>query len=143
VPRANISLIAKSNVSADLKLDFRFDDLPIWSTTLTDQVQNFYHEFDDAPAPHRFEIELSNKNREQTKINEHHEIVEDVFAEILDVKISGIDLGHVFYGQSLYYHDYNGTTGPVVGQFFQRLGCNGIVKFNFYTPAYVWLFENI
>jgi len=137
---ASISLNAKSNISSDLKLDFKFDGTHVASMTLTDSIQNFYHEFDDSPNNHLFEIELSNKRPEQTKVNQNNEIIEDVLAEIFDVKLSNIDLGQVFYGHSIYYYN---NPKPVVGQFFHQLGCNGVIKFKFYTPAYVWLIENI
>ena len=140
---ASISLTARSNTDAGLKLDFQFDNKLIESFTLSSQPQQFTYEFDDSPANHRFEIVLSNKRAEQTKVDQHGQITEDVFAEIYEVKISGIDLGQVFYGQSLYFHDNNGYSKPVTGQFFRQLGCNGTVRFDFFTPAYVWLMENI
>jgi hypothetical protein len=61
---------------------------------------------------------------------------------VYDVKINDVEIGQVFYGQSLYFHNNNGYSKPVVGQFFRQLGCNGTVKFEFSTPGYVWLMEN-
>ena len=137
---ANISLNAKSNVSKNLKLNFKFDDTPVASMILTNKIQQFYYEFNDTPGDHIFEIELTNKNPKDTKLNQNNEIIEDVFAEVFDIKISGIELGHVFYGQSIYYYN---NPKPKMGQFFRQLGCNGVVKFKFYTPAYAWLMDNL
>jgi hypothetical protein len=139
---ASISLTAKSNKNSELKLDFRFNNQLIESFVLTDQPQQFRHEFDDAVADHKFEIVLSNKCAEQTKVDQHGQIIEDVLAEVYDVKINEIEIEQVFYKQSLYFHDSNGYSKPMVGQFFRQLGCNGTVKFEFSTPGYVWLMEN-
>lgn len=134
---ASISLQAQSNVASGLTLDFKFDDVHVTSMTLTDKIQSFHHEFSDLPAVHKFEIVVSGKLPEWTKVDEQGNIIEDVFAEIFDVKISQIPLGQVFYGQSTYfYHDR-------LGQFYRQLGCNGVVTFNFYSPVYVWLMENL
>lgn len=140
---AHISLNVKSNVPADLRLHLKFNGSLIQSFVLTDEIQHFYHEFDNTSLAHSLEIELANKLPEHTKTNIHNEIIEDVFAEIFDIKLSGIDISHVFYGQSLYFHDYNGATKPVVGQFYRQVGCNGKIKFDFFTPVYLWLYENI
>jgi hypothetical protein len=139
---ASISLTAKSNKNSELRLDFKFNNKLIESFVLSEQPQQFKHEFDDSVANHIFEIVLSNKRAEQTKVDKHGQIIEDVFAEVYDVKINEIEIGQVFYGQSLYFHDNNSYSKPVIGQFFRQLGCNGIVKFEFSTPGYVWLMEN-
>ena len=139
---ASISLTAKSNKNSELRLEFKLNNELIESFVLTEQPQQFNHEFDDSMANHKFEIVLSNKRAEQTKLDQHGQIIEDVFAEVYDVKINNIEIGQVFYGQSLYFHDFNGNSKPVIGQFFRQLGCNGTVQFEFNTPGYVWLMEN-
>jgi len=134
---ASISFNARSNRAVGLKLDFRFDDISLPPMILTDTIQQFRHEFNDSSASHKFEIILSGKQPEMTKLDHKGNIVEDVFAEIFDFKIAEIELGQVFYGQSIYF--YHGK----LGQFYKQLGCNGIVTFNFYSPVYVWLMENL
>jgi hypothetical protein len=141
--KASISLKAKSNFDRGLLLKLKLDGVLIGSMPLDENEKLFAYEFDDTPKNHRFEIELCNKKPEHIKLNENGEIIEDVTVEIFDVCLSNIDLGQVFYGKSLYFHDHNGSSKPVVGQFFRQLGCNGTIQFDFYTPAYVWLMENI
>jgi hypothetical protein len=140
---ATISLSAKSNVIADLKLDFRFDNKIVESMIVSDMVQKFVHEFDDQPAPHTFEIILSGKKPEHTKLDNNSNIIQDVLVEISDLKLSGIGIEQVFYRQSTYLYDINNGKKMILGQFYQHLGCNGVVRFDFYSPAYVWLMENI
>lgn len=140
--KAWISLEANSN-ACGLQLDFCFDNDLIHSMVLTTAIQNFCHEFDDSAASHRFEIKLSNKLPTQCRVNQSGEIVEDVVAEIRNVSLSGIKLGEVFYGQSLYFHDHNGASKPTVGQFYEKMGCNGIIRFDFSSPVYAWCIENL
>jgi hypothetical protein len=141
--KASISFNAKSNITAGLKLEMMLDGVLIDSIDLTENTQSWIWHFDDACAEHQFEIVLSNKLPHHTVLDQDNQIIQDVVAEIFDVKISDIDLGPVFYHHSLYYHNSNGWSKPVVTQFFRSLGCNGLVKFNFTTPAYAWLMENI
>lgn len=140
---ASITFSARSNVSAELKLDIKFDSVLVQSLTLTEQAQHWTWLFDDAPADHVLEIELSNKLPHHTVLDHNGDIVQDVMAEIYDVKLSGIDFTSVFYNQSLYTHNSNGWGKSVTTQFFQTLGCNGTVRFAFTTPAWVWLMENV
>jgi hypothetical protein len=139
---ASISLSARSNVSAGLKIDIRFDRVLVQSMILTDQAQHWSWLFDDTPADHVLEIELSNKLPHHTVLDHKGQIIEDVLAEIYDIKLSDIDFTSVFYEQSVYTHDSNGWSNPVTTQFFHSLGCNGKVRFLFSTPAYAWLIEN-
>lgn len=140
---ASISLSARSNVPAGLKIDIKFDEVLVHSMILSDQAQHWTWLFDDAPADHVLEIELSNKLPHHTVLAHNGQIVEDVMAEIYEVKLSGIDFTSVFYNQSIYTHDSNGWSKPINTQFFHTLGCNGTVRFAFTTPAYAWLMENV
>lgn len=140
---ASISFSARSNVTAGLKIDIKFDSVLVQSLTLTEQAQHWTWLFDDAAGEHVLEIEMSNKLPNHTVIDVNGQIVTDVLAEIYDVKLSGIDFTSVFYDQSIYTHDSNGWSKPVTTQFFQSLGCNGTVRFAFTTPAWVWLMENV
>jgi hypothetical protein len=139
----SISLNVKSNDSVGLQLTVKFNNILIQSFVLTEEVQNFYHEFDNSPSSHSLEIEIKGKRPDHSVLNEHGEIVKDVVAEIFDLKLANIDIGDVFYYKSVYFHNYNGSTKPTVNQFYKTVGCNGIIKFNFYSPVYLWLYENM
>lgn len=140
---ASISLKVKSNNSVGLTLTVKFNKNLIKSFVLTEEVQNFYYEFDNSPSSHCLEIEINGKLPDHTVLNKHGEIVKDAVAEIFDLKLSGIDVGDVFYHKSVYFHNYNGSAKPTVNQFYKTAGCNGIINFNFCTPVYLWLYENI
>jgi hypothetical protein len=138
----SISLNVKSNDSVGLQLTVKFNNTLIQSLVLTEEVQNFYHEFDNSSSSHSLEIEIIGKKSDHTVLNEHGEIVKDVVVEIFDLKLANIDIGDVFYHKSVYFHNYNGSSKSTVNQFYKTAGCNGTIKFNFYTPAYLWLYEN-
>lgn len=139
----SISLNVKSNDSVGLQLTVKLNNTLIQSFVLTEEVQNFYHELDNSPSSHSLEIEIKGKRPDHTVLNKHGEIIKDAVVEIFDLKLSDIDVGDVFYHKSLYFHDYNGSAEPTVGQFYKTVGCNGIIKFNFYTPVYLWLYDNM
>jgi hypothetical protein len=142
---AQISLQARSSSeSSGLILDFWFDDERVSSMTLTPESQEFRHEFPDVDdREHCFEIELRGKTPDHTKINDQGAIVQDVVAEIVDVALDDIQLGHMFLEKTQYHHDHNGTTDPVQDQFFGSMGCNGRVKLRFTSPVYLWLLEHM
>jgi hypothetical protein len=142
---AQISLQARSSSeSSGLILDFWFDGERVSSMILTPEPQEFRHEFPDLDSQeHCFEIELRGKTPDHTKINDQGDIVQDVVAEISDVALDDIQLGHMFLEKTQYHHDHNGTTDPVQAQFFGSMGCNGRVKLRFTSPVYLWLLENM
>jgi len=142
---AQISLQARSSrESSGLILNFWFDGEQVSSMTLTPEPQEFRHEFPDLDdREHCFEIELHGKTPEHTKVNDQGAIVQDVVAEISDVALDDIQLGHMFSEQASYHHDHNSTTDPVQEQFFGSMGCNGRVKLRFTSPVYLWLLENM
>jgi hypothetical protein len=140
--KAWISLEASTNCPG-LRLDLRFDGVFLKNMVLTEEVQRLHHEFDDFAAAHRLEIELSNKLPPLAGKHQADPPIEDAVAVIKNVSISGIELGQIFYGQSMYFHDYNGSSNPTVGQFYENMGCNGTVRFDFASPVYAWLIENL
>jgi hypothetical protein len=140
---ASISLKVRSNTSAGLQLNLKFNNSLVKSFMLTDKVQEFCYEFDNSPSNHVMEFEIANKLPSFTKLNECDQIVEDIVAEIFDIKLSDIKVDDEFYQHCVYFHDYNGTTKPTIDHFYRFAGCNGTIKFEFYTPVYLWLYDNI
>ena len=142
---AQISLQARSSdITSGFVLHFWFDDERVGSMILATESQQFRHEFPDLDdQEHCFEIELHGKTPDHTKVNDQGDIVQDVLAEIRDVALDDIQLGHMFLEKTQYHHDHNGTTDPVQTQFFGSMGCNGRVKLRFTSPVYLWLLENM
>jgi hypothetical protein len=103
----------------------------------------FFLTVSDEESDHVLEIVMQGKNAEHTKVSPSGEILDDILVTVKDVKIDGIELGHVFLEHSIYSHNFNGTKESIEELFAGTMGCNGIVKFCFSTPAYIWLLENL
>lgn len=128
---------------SDLKLIFWFDHAQVGSLGLLEQPQTFQHEFLDQEGEHVFEIELVGKLPDHTKIADDGSIINDCVAEISDIALDDIELGHMFYEQARYHHDHNGSTALVETKFFGIMGCNGRVRLQFSSPVYLWLLEKM
>lgn len=86
---------------------------------------------------------LKNKTQDHTTVDEAGNILKDSVVEIKNIKFDEIELGHMFYEQAVYKHDFNGNGPATEEKFYGTLGCNGTVSLKFTTPVYLWLLENL
>jgi len=100
-------------------------------------------EIDDDDGNHTMFFTLKNKKPLHTQVNDQGEIVADAMISISDVVFDDIDCDHLMSTNSVYYHNFNGTSDDIQDEFFRDMGCNGTVEFKFTTPFYLWLLENI
>lgn len=98
---------------------------------------------DSIEQAHVLELCMSGKKEEHTRIDDQGNILEDQVIEVKDFSVEEIQLGHVFIEHARYTHDFNGTQSTIEETFYGTMGCNGVVKFEFSTPVYLWLLENI
>ena len=94
-------------------------------------------------AEHELRLVLKNKTAEHTQVDEQGNIITDARLLITDVAFDEIRLGHMFFEQAVYTHDFNGTGKATVDTFYGELGCNGTVSLKFATPMYLWLLEHM
>jgi hypothetical protein len=101
-------------------------------------------EVEDADdVKHELKFVLTNKTQAHTTVDESGNILNDSVVEIKNIKFGEIELGHMFYEQAVYNHNFNGN-GPVTEEkFYGTMGCNGTVSLKFTTPMYLWLLENM
>lgn len=92
---------------------------------------------------HELKFVLKNKTQAHTTVDESGNIVRDSVLEIKNLKFDDIELGHTFYEQTVYCHNFNGTGPETQDKFFGTMGCNGVVVLKFTTPVYLWLLENM
>ena len=92
---------------------------------------------------HELKFVLKNKTQEHTTIDESGNIIKDSVLEIKNIKFDEIELGHMFYEQAVYHHNFNGNGVDTVEKFYGTMGCNGSVVLKFSTPMYLWLLENM
>jgi hypothetical protein len=104
---------------------------------------HFEHELSDDDGEHELRIVLQGKLPEHTKIDEQGNIISDATLQISNVTIDDLDVNTVFQSNSVYTHDFNGTQPEIKDTFHGIAGCNGTISFEFSTPIYLWLLENM
>lgn len=127
----------------DLFLTVKFDDNTVWSQPLSQDPVQIQHEFEDLNAAHTLQLTLSGKQPQHTELDAQGNIVSDRVVEISQVQLDDIELGLVFWNHSSYQHNFNGTSADTQEKFYGVMGCNGTVTFEFASPIYQWLLENL
>lgn len=135
--------IESTNYTTPLGVRVLFDQKPIVETTRVNHEIEIQHAFSNEDGEHELSIELFGKTSEHTQINESGEIVADSVLTVNGIEIDAIDVGYLFQQISTYTHDFNGTQPATEQKFYGSLGCNGVVKFKFTTPVYLWFLENM
>ncbi len=121
-----------------------FDGHVIHNGLVGSETIDINHEFDDdTETSHRLEIELSGKESRHTVIDSAGTILQDSLLRIWDFELDDIALKHLFYERCEYHHDTNGQSTLEKHQFWGEMGCNGVVIFDFGSPVYLWLLENM
>jgi len=92
---------------------------------------------------HELKFVLKNKTTDHTTVDESGNILKDSVVEIKNLKFDNIELGHMFYEQAVYKHNFNGNGPDTEEKFYGTTGCNGSVVLKFSTPMYLWLLENM
>lgn len=104
---------------------------------------NFHQNVECPDGENRLRIIMDGKLPEHTSLDETGNIVNDARLQISDLHIDDIELGQIFYQNSVYSHNFNGSRDPVEEKFFGEMGCNGEVTMAFTQPFYLWLLEHI
>ena len=141
-----LSFKTKTNdlVYGDLVLVVRLDNNVIFNQAVGRDVETVLHQFNDEnETRHVLEFELMGKMPWHTQIDNNGNIIQDCLVQIYDIKFDDISIDELMFKLAKYHHDFNGTKEAVVDSFFGELGCNGIVRFEFDSPVYIWLLENM
>ena len=127
-----------------LGVKITFDGHIIHNGLVSCETVDINHEFDDdIETSHRLEIELSDKQPRHTVVDSEGVILQDSLLRISDFELDDIALKHLFYERCVYHHDTNGQTVLAQHHFWGDMGCNGVVTFEFASPVYLWLLENM
>ena len=136
--------ISSTAFDAKLGIEIWLDDTLIKDIESVTETITFNHNIvDESDSDHVLKFVLKNKLPEHTKVDENGNIVSDALITINDIKFEDIDVDKLFSKLSVYQHDYNGTGQSIQDKFFGAMGCNGTVTFEFSTPFYLWLLENM
>jgi hypothetical protein len=101
---------------------------------------------------HELVIKRFNKTSKQTVVGPQGEIEKDQLLHIRRIEIDEIDLGSLVY-EGIYTPEYpepwasqQRDSGEVLQESFKnatQLGHNGVWRFSFSSPFYMWLLENL
>ena len=97
----------------------------------------------DDEATHQLQFVMTGKTADHTKIDDQGNITSDALLRITNVVIDDIDISLLVNPKSTYSHNFNGSQSEVEDKFYGDMGCNGTVTFEFTTPFYLWLLENM
>ena len=111
---------------------------PSGSTVVVDYDIN-----DDDISDHSFIIELANKTEAHCEVNDHGDIVKDTVVTLHSIKFDDVDITEIMRRVSRYRHDFNGTGQTIEEPLTGTMGCNGTVTFDFTSPVYLWILENM
>ena len=136
--------VVPSDPKNPLGIEVWINNLQIVDYQVLNQQQRIAYQFDDEVEQcYCVKIVVKNKTSAHTQVNEAGEILSDSLININNFKIDEIELDRIVYQKAVYTHDFNGSGNQVTDSFYGSAGCNGLIEFEFSTPAYVWLLENM
>jgi hypothetical protein len=136
--------LATTDATALLGFEAWINDRKFLDVDHVKETQSVTVELDDQDdVEHELRLVLKNKTTAHTQVDEHGNIMADARLVITDVAFDEIRLGHMFFEQAVYTHDFNGTGKIIQDKFYSELGCNGTVSLKFATPMYLWLLEHM
>jgi len=104
---------------------------------------SFAHDISDDDGEHELRIVISGKTADHTRVDKTGNIVKDATLQISNVVIDELDVNQLFLEKCVYTHTFNGTQPEIADTFHGVAGCNGTIAFEFSTPIYLWLLENM
>lgn len=136
--------ISTTDAAAKLGVEIWVNEICAYqSSHVTDTYHFRYDVNDDEEMPRRLKIIMSGKTSDHTQLDHAGNIVKDAMLGIHNITLDEINIDYMFYKLSVYQHDFNGTGADHTGNFFGHMGCNGSVTFEFATPGYLWLLEQM
>lgn len=135
--------VVNTGSSSDLGIEIWIDKNKLLDQCVPHGVTAFEHSIDEDEADHQLKLILKNKTQEHTKVDEQDNIISDEHLQIENVEFDDMNIEYLYFEKCIYTHDLNGTQPKREDTFFGYLGCNGEVVFNFSTPFYIWLLENM
>jgi len=138
-------LVEKSppDTSIPLGIEVLLDDISMYKTEhVTGRCQVTF-DIDDEEATHKLQFVLTGKTPDHTELDDNDNITSDTLIKIFNVIIDDVDITLLLNHKSIYTHDFNGSQSTIADKFYGNMGCNGTVSFEFTTPFYLWLLENM
>ena len=128
----------------DLGLEVWMDNEKFFDSNIESGQVHISHEFIEDECEHSLRFVFKNKTIDHTTIDEDGTITSDAVLQITNLTLDNMEIDQIFYKEAVYTHNRNGALKQHVQEkFYGTLGCNGTVSFDFYTPFYMWLLENM
>lgn len=136
--------ITPSDPQHPLGVEIWVNDQQLFNYEQVTETQPVHYEFnDDVEQAYQLKIVIKNKTDEYTEVSAAGEIIKDSLLDINNFKLDDIDIDQIVRTKAVYRHDFNGSGQFVDDQFYNTVGCNGAITFEFATPGYLWLLENM
>jgi hypothetical protein len=136
--------ISTTDADAKLGVQIWIDNLCVYRTDHVTETYHFRHDInDDEEIARQLKIVMTGKTPDHTQLDSTGNIIKDAMLGINNITMDENDIVNIFYKIATYQHDFNGTGVEHTEKFFGHLGCNGAVTFEFATPGYQWLLENM
>ena len=135
--------IETSDAECPLGVEIWLDDAVLLATNHVQEKIAFAHDMSDDDGEHKLNIVFSGKTANHTQVDDQGNIIKDAYWQLSAVTIDGIDVNQLFLEKCVYTHDFNGTQPKIEDTFHGVAGCNGTIVFEFTTPIYLWLLENM
>jgi hypothetical protein len=133
--------------SSDYTLPLGFDVLlnnnVVFTTEHVAEPTTVTIDISDDEGEYELKFVLKNKTQDHTQVDEQGNILSDAILSVSNIAFDNIKLGHMFFEQTVYHHDFNGSRDPIEDEFYGTMGCNGYVSLKFATPIYLWLLEHM
>lgn len=135
--------VETSDAECPLSVQIWLNDSLLLDNAHVKEKITFVHDMSDDDGKHQLRIVISGKTPDHTKVDDNGNIIKDATLQLSAVTIDGIDVNQLFLDRCVYTHDFNGTQPKIADTFHGIAGCNGTIAFEFSTPIYLWLLENM
>ena len=135
--------IETSDAECPMGVEIWLDDTVLLSNNHVQEKITFSHYISDDDGEHKLRVVISGKTSDHTRIDEAGNIVKDATLQISNVVIDDLDVNQLFLEKCVYTHNFNDTQTQIADTFHGVAGCNGTISFEFSTPIYLWLLENM
>ena len=132
-----------SDYNAKLGFDVLLNNNVVFTTEHVAEPTTVTIDISDDEGEYELKFVLKNKTQDHTQVDEQGNILSDAILSVSNIAFDNIKLGHMFFEQTVYHHDFNGSRDPIEDEFYGTMGCNGYVSLKFATPIYLWLLENM
>ena len=135
--------VETSDSECPLGIQIWLDDSLLLDNPHVKEKIAFAHDISDDDGEIQLRIVMSGKTADHTRVDDQGNIIKDATLQLSAVTIDGIDINQLFLEKCVYTHDFNGTQPEIQDTFHGVAGCNGTIVFEFTTPIYLWLLENM